>query len=215
MEDKKKLSIIIPFRNREEHLKIFLDVIKVKINVTEYDIIIVEQDNDKPFNRAKLLNIGFDLKKEESDYFCFHDVDMIPEEADYSYVTQPTHGFSAIKHLGYKLSANSNYGGVNFFNKEDFIKINGYSNEFWGWGGEDNDLLFRVKSKGFPLHRRLGKFDNLLHDRAPKNTLEYKKNVERITSKYNYDLEGLNTLVYKVNKKIELGERVKKVYVDL
>lgn len=211
----KKLSIIVPYRNREEHLEIFLKTIKEKINVNNYDILIVEQDNQKPFNRAKLLNIGFDLKKNESDYFCFHDVDMMPEEADYSYVTQPTHGFHAIKHLGYKLSANSNYGGVNFFNKEDFIKINGYSNEFWGWGGEDNDLLFRVKNKGFHLHRRLGKFDNLLHARAPKNTPEYQKNVERINNPYNYDTEGLNTLEYKLNETIELGDKVKKVKVDL
>jgi hypothetical protein len=211
----KKLSIIVPYRNREEHLKTFLKIIKEKINVSNYDILIVEQDNEKPFNRAKLLNIGFDLKKDESDYFCFHDVDMMPEEADYSYVTQPTHGFHAIKHLGYKLSANSNYGGVNFLNKEDFIKINGYSNEFWGWGGEDNDLLFRVKSKGFPLHRRLGKYDNLLHERAPKHTPEYKKNVERITTPYDYDSEGLNTLEYTLNETIELEDKVKKVKVDL
>ncbi len=211
----KKLSIIVPYRNREEHLEIFLKIIKKEINVSNYDILIVEQDNQKPFNRAKLLNIGFDLKKDESDYFCFHDVDMMPEEADYSYVTQPTHGFHAIKHLGYKLSANSNYGGVNFFNKEDFIKINGYSNEFWGWGGEDNDLLFRVKSKGFPLHRRLGKYDNLLHERAPKHTQEYKKNVERISTSYDYDSEGLNTLKYTLNETIELEDKVKKVKVDL
>jgi hypothetical protein len=210
-----KLSIIVPYRNREEHLEIFLETIKEKINVTNYDILIVEQDNKKPFNRAKLLNIGFDLKKDVSDYFCFHDVDMIPEEADYSYVSQPTHGFHAIKHLGYRLSANSNYGGVNFFNKEDFIKVNGYSNEFWGWGGEDNDLLFRVKSKGFPLHRRLGKYDNLLHERAPKHTPEYKKNVERIETPYDYDSEGLNTLEYILNETIVLGDKVTKVKVDL
>jgi len=211
----KKLSIVIPYRNREEHLKIFLKIIKRKINVSNYDILIVEQDNQKPFNRAKLLNIGFDLKKDESDYFCFHDVDMMPEEADYSYVEQPTHGLHAIKHLGYRLSIHSYYGGVNYFNKEDFIKINGYSNEFWGWGGEDNDLLSRVKSKGFPLHRRLSKYDNLLHERAPKDTPEYSKNVERITTPYDYDLEGLNTLDYILNKTIEIEDKVKKVKVDL
>jgi hypothetical protein len=211
----KKLSIIIPYRDREDHLKIFLKIIKRKINVSNYDILIVEQDNQKPFNRAKLLNIGFDLKKDESDYFCFHDVDMMPEETDYSYVEQPTHGLHAIKHLGYKLSTHSYYGGVNYFNKEDFIKINGYSNEFWGWGGEDNDLLNRVKSKGYTLHRKLGKYDNLLHERAPKNTPEYKKNVERITKTYNYDSEGLNTLEYTLNETIELGDKVKKVKVDL
>jgi hypothetical protein len=211
----KKLSIVIPYRNREEHLKIFLKIIKRKINVSNYDILIVEQDNQKPFNRAKLLNIGFDLKKDESDYFCFHDVDMIPEEADYSYVEQPTHGLHAIKHLGYRLSTHSYYGGVNYFNKEDFIKINGYSNEFWGWGGEDNDILSRVKSKGSTLHRRLGKYDNLLHKIAPKNTPEYSKNVERITTPYDYDSEGLNTLEYTLNETIEIEDKVKKVKVDL
>ena len=144
----KKLSIVIPYRNREEHLKIFLKIIKRKINVSNYDILIVEQDNKKPFNRAKLLNIGFDLKKDESDYFCFHDADMMPEEADYSYVEQPTHGFHAIKHLGYRLSANSNYGGVNYFNKEDFIKINGYSNEFW----EVKTTIFYLESNQKDFH---------------------------------------------------------------
>ena len=211
----KKLSIIIPYRDREEHLKIFLKIIKRKINVPNYDVLIVEQDNEKPFNRAKLLNIGFDLKKDESDYFCFHDVDMIPEEADYSYVEQPTHGISGIKPYGYGLSSNSYYGGVNFFNKEDFIKINGYSNEFWGWGGEDNDLLLRIKTKGFLLHRRLNKFDTLYHERALKNTPEYKKNVERITTPYDYDSEGLNTLKYTINETIEIKDKVKKVKVDL
>jgi hypothetical protein len=211
----KKLSIIVPYRNREEHLKTFLKIIKEKINVSNYDILIVEQDNEKPFNRAKLLNIGFDLKKDESDYFCFHDVDMMPEESDYSYVEQPTHGISGLKPYGYGLSSKSYYGGVNFFNKEDFIKVNGYSNEFWGWGGEDNDLLDRVKSKGFPLHRRLNKFDTLYHERASKNTPEYKKNVEKITTLYDYDLEGLNTLEYNLNESIELEDKVKKVKVDL
>lgn len=211
----KKLSIIVPYRDRKEHLKIFLKIIKRKINVSNYDILIVEQDNDKPFNRAKLLNIGFDFKKDESDYFCFHDVDMMPEDADYSYVTQPTHGISGLKPYGYGLSSNSYYGGVNFFNKEDFININGYSNEFWGWGGEDNDLLLRIKTKGFSLHRRLGKYDTLPHDRASKDTPEYKKNVERITNTYDYNTDGLNTLEYQLNELIDIEDKVKKIKVNL
>lgn len=211
----KKLSIIIPYRNRKEHLEIFLDILPKKINVTNYDILVVEQGDNKPFNRAKLLNIGFDFKKNNSDYFCFHDVDMIPENVDYSYVTQPTHGFTGIKHLGYRLSANGNYGGVNFFNKEDFIKINGYSNEFWGWGGEDNDLLYRVKSKGFPLHRRFGHYENLLHARAPKHTPEYKNNVNRLESKYDYDKEGLNTLEYLLKNTEKINDNIDKIIVEL
>lgn len=211
----KKLSIIVPYRDRKEHLKIFLKIMKRKINVSNYDILIVEQDNDKPFNRAKLLNIGFDFKKDESDYFCFHDVDMMPEDADYSYVTQPTHGISGLKPYGYGLSSNSYYGGVNFFNKEDFININGYSNEFWGWGGEDNDLLSRIKTNGFLFHRRLGRYDSLYHDRASKDTPEYKKNVERITNDYDYNTDGLNTLKYHLNEVIDIDDKVKKIKVNL
>ncbi len=29
------------------------------------------------------------------------------------------------------------------FTQEQFEKINGYSNEFYGWGGEDDDLYRR------------------------------------------------------------------------
>ena len=36
-------------------------------------------------------------------------------------------------------------GGVTMLTKQQFTKINGYSNLFWGWGGEDDDLFNRVK----------------------------------------------------------------------
>jgi hypothetical protein len=31
-------------------------------------------------------------------------------------------------------------GGVICLNREDYIKVNGFSNNFWGWGGEDDDV---------------------------------------------------------------------------
>ena len=30
------------------------------------------------------------------------------------------------------------------FTEESFKKINGYSNEYWGWGGEDDDISHRM-----------------------------------------------------------------------
>ena len=38
------------------------------------------------------------------------------------------------------------------FTEDSFKKINGYSNEYWGWGGEDDDIshrMFEVYRNGF------------------------------------------------------------------
>ena len=39
------------------------------------------------------------------------------------------------------------------FTKETFEKLNGYSNEYWGWGGEDDDLQVRLKGEGYTIIR--------------------------------------------------------------
>ena len=54
-----KLGVVVPFRLRHEHLKIFVDRIDahLKNQNIEYELIIVDQDNAKQFNRGMLLNI--------------------------------------------------------------------------------------------------------------------------------------------------------------
>ena len=37
--------------------------------------------------------------------------------------------------------------------KNTFQKVNGYSNNYWGWGGEDKDLLHRINSKNIFVDR--------------------------------------------------------------
>ena len=34
---------------------------------------------------------------------------------------------------------------VTAFTEEAFRSINGYSNRYWGWGGEDDDLYHRMR----------------------------------------------------------------------
>ena len=83
-----KLGVIVPYRNRYEHLQEFKKSIVEYLESKNIDfkIIIVEQDNAKLFNRGMLCNIGFiEAQKENCDYIVIHDVDVIPVDVDYSY----------------------------------------------------------------------------------------------------------------------------------
>ena len=75
-----KMGLIVPYRDRAEHIRQFLPYMlsylpKQGVDATVY---VVEQENGKAFNRAKLLNIGVLEAEVDCDYFVMHDVDMIP-----------------------------------------------------------------------------------------------------------------------------------------
>ena len=143
-----KLGVIVPYRDRYEHLLKFKMLIQAKLHEAKipYELIVVEQDDSQSFNRGKLLNIGFqEAERLGCDYVVFHDVDMVPKKVDYSYADYPIHlATSDIPFEEY-------FGGITMFPMEDFKKINGFSNRYWGWGFEDDDLLHRCKIKGIKL----------------------------------------------------------------
>ena len=161
-----KLGIIVPYRDRESHLKVFNKKMSdyLKSQNIEYEIIVVEQSDNKPFNRGKLLNVGYFKAKELlCDYMVFHDVDMVPMDVDYSYSEIPIHlatDFEVDTIKLKNLQFDDYFGGVTMFSMETFEKINGYSNLYWGWGFEDDDLLFRCKQKNIELDSKIiGKKD--------------------------------------------------------
>lgn len=155
--DKHKLGIIVPYRNRPEQLEKFKNETMNYLSDKDidYEIFIIEQDNEKQFNRGVLLNIGYRYAKESNcDYLCFHDVDMLPYDVDYSYSSFPVHlatDFILDTNEKDREFFEEYFGGVTLFPIEQFEKINGYSNKYWGWGYEDTDLLFRCKFNDIPL----------------------------------------------------------------
>lgn len=73
--------MIIPYRHRAEQLEIFLKFIHpfLQNQQLHYRIIIVDQNDTLPFNRAKMLNYGAKLAIEhEFDCLILHDIDLIP-----------------------------------------------------------------------------------------------------------------------------------------
>lgn len=146
-----KLGVVVPYRNRRTHLNHFLTSIKNYLTEKqiEYELIIVEQADTKSFNRGKLLNIGV-LKARDlgCDYVALHDIDMLPIDVDYSPVRVPTHlatNFIEPDKIKKRIIFDEYFGGVTLFPIEDYFHVNGYSNNYWGWGYEDDDLLFRCK----------------------------------------------------------------------
>lgn len=216
-----KLSIIIPYRNREEHFKKFVphmnNFLKNKLN---YEIVFVEQLDEKPFNRAKLLNVGFDLCK-ESDYFCFHDIDMLPisEDCDYSLIDGVCKLSYFVSQFNFIPRPPDELGGVTLIDKNNFLKVNGYCNNYWGWGVEDNDFALRCKIKNVPFLTRQGRFMSLAHkpngdtygDAPSLATLknrEYFNSVKSDQSKL--FLDGISTLKYDLAK--TTGDEQYKLY---
>jgi len=207
-----RMALMIPYRDRVEHLQIFLEVFPSAIQIAkipvDYEIFVIEQANDKLFNRGKLLNAGFDVLKDSFDYFCFHDVDMLPIKVDYSYTNRPTHLALNVSQFNtwrtrtpLGLPYETYLGGVCLFNKDDFIKLNGFSNGYWGWGAEDDDMFFRISKSDLGLIRRNGLFESIHHQAHRLNSEVYKTNLDRlkrISLGEEVDLSGLFDLTYKV-----------------
>jgi hypothetical protein len=89
---------------------------------------------------------------------------MLPVEVNYAEVDGGTHLATAASQFGGEMPYGNYFGGVTMFDRTSFRKINGFSNEYWGWGLEDDDLRERCKTYGVTItHREGGKFDSLPH----------------------------------------------------
>lgn len=149
-----KLGICIPYRNRESHLNELLPKLEKHLNKQgiEYGVYVAHQVDDKLFNRGTMKNIAAVKAMEDGcDYVAFHDVDMLPhdETCDYSYpYDTPIHIATKLSKYSWSMGYEQYFGGVVLFNKEHLVQTNGYSNNYWDWGQEDDDLFWRCFYEG-------------------------------------------------------------------
>ncbi|KAB7506257.1 Beta-1,4-galactosyltransferase 4, partial [Armadillidium nasatum] len=163
----------------------------------------------RPFNRAKLFNVGFVESRKDYKFDCyiFHDVDFLPDNNLnlYHCSDMPRHMTVYYSNHPYENDEGLEryFGGVVMLKEEHLERINGWSNSFWGWGGEDDDIRRRILRHNLSIVRyskSVGHYTMLRHKQAPKNArryhlLEKSKEMEKIN--------GLNNLKYKLVSKIK------------
>ncbi|CAJ0593592.1 unnamed protein product [Cylicocyclus nassatus] len=207
-----RVAIVVPYRDRESHLRILLHNLHSFLTKQQLDyaIIIVEQMANQTFNRAKLMNVGFaeGMKLYPWECFIFHDVDLLPEDDRnlYSCPTIPRHMSVAVDKFNYKLPYTAIFGGISAMTVDQLHAINGFSNRYWGWGGEDDDLADRVSREGYKIARypaQIARYKMIKHVHESKsnpiNKCRYKLMAQ---TKKRYKSDGLNSLKYEFSRKL-------------
>lgn len=223
VKNNNKIAIIVPFRDldknkeRTKQLEQLEKYMETYLNGYEYKIFVIEQSDDNlKFNRGKLLNIGFQIAETQKfNNFIFHDVDLLPsEDLKEYYINPPTDKPVHIASVWNRYGDNPNYfGGIVAFNSEMFNEINGYPNNFWGWGGEDDELLKRTKKFYNILKPTKGKITDLenlnLQDKLnylKENELKFMKKKEALAQhETTWKENGLNELIYTITNTSKCG----------
>ncbi|KAI8432304.1 hypothetical protein MSG28_004724 [Choristoneura fumiferana] len=151
-------AIVVPYRNRPEQLHDFLIYMHTFLRRQQihYRIYVIEQLDSLPFNRAKLMNIGAKLAM-KAGFPCLvlHDVDLLPLRPAnlYACTYNPRHLSSSINKFRYVLPYLHLFGGAIAIRADQFRTVNGMSNQYYGWGGEDDDFYSRLENKEIKICR--------------------------------------------------------------
>ncbi|XP_011675760.2 beta-1,4-galactosyltransferase 6 isoform X1 [Strongylocentrotus purpuratus] len=207
-----KVAIVIPYRDRIQHLAILLRNLHhlLMLQNLEFGIFVAEQTNDLVFNRGLMKNIGYMESTNFGAWDCviFHDIDQIPMRATnwYGCDEMPRHLCAYAEELGFKLMYGGLFGGVVGLTAEQMKSSNGYSNVYWGWGAEDDDLRSRVNKLKYKIYRASGEgyYKTLKHKKksasqiAPERFCLYQHFARRM------EWDGINHTRYNANVTLNL-----------
>ena len=225
--DGQRLTIVIPYRDREAHLRQLLPELRATLNAQgiHYHVLIVEQEAGGLFNRGKLINIGIHYAAARTDYYCIHDVDALPVVANYGCPSQPLRLMHKVRRaLGEEERPAHYFSAAVSIRKEHIFAANGFSNEYWGWGKEDDDFFFRLLLAGFVCYfDRQGTFHDLPNPQQqqvrrsgaamPRHVaVNRRRRSLLLRGVLDPATEGLNTLRYQLLKSVP-GEGYEKILV--
>lgn len=224
---KTKFSIVVPFRdnpaqNRMTQLEIFSAYMESYLSGLDFEIVIAEQaDTSHKFNRGKMLNVGYKIAREQfqCEYHVLHDVDLLPaKDLLRFYSDPPSKGPVHIANAWGQYNYKGYFGGIVSISNSDFEKLNGYPNDYWGWGGEDDELRRRCDEVRMPIVRPSeGTILPLPHTdtKEVKKWKNLRKWELRDAHKQTWQTNGLCSLKYKRIGSRKIGQRTHIITCDI
>ena len=223
--------IAIPFRNRDAHLKYFIEntIPLIEEHLPNTKVVVIEQNEGKLFNRGAVLNVAFKEYQNKTKYFFTHDVDINPTlKCINEHYTKEVNDTDV---LGIYTSQCDTLGGIIKIQDSTIHKINGFPNDVWGWGTEDKALQNRAE------YYKIKKITNLTNKvEHPAYLLRFNDVNDRIrnnqakNSRKHYQLfktlndtqksqeimsSGINNLEYKILERKMLHNIVELIKVDI
>ncbi|KJH43761.1 N-acetyllactosaminide 3-alpha-galactosyltransferase [Dictyocaulus viviparus] len=203
------VKIVVPFRDRDEELSVFVPHIAkfLREQSVDYNILLMNQTDEFRFNRASLINVGwFEADRVGCDYMVMHDVDLLPLNPQINY-RYPGEG--VVRHISSpsyhpKYNYSKFIGGILMLTMNDYKILNGMSNKYWGWGLEDDEFYLRIKDAGLNLTRienlstnRSNTFRHL-HDTNRKRDYAVVTKEQKAMKKRRDYVSGLNNVIYSI-----------------
>ncbi len=151
-----------PEEKRADQLKKCIHHLSTLIRETRAKavMLVAEQVSPNKFNRGQLINIGikhFLTGFGTPTHIIIHDIDILPDAAMFREYLKPRDAYSLIpfnspihkKIYEFKLNAGA---AVYMTTVPAFRAANGFPNDFWGWGGEDDAFDARTKAAKIKIH---------------------------------------------------------------
>jgi len=144
-------------------------------------------------------------------------------DCDYSYIDGACRLSHFVSQFNFMPRPDNEFGGgVIMINNDSFLKVNGFSNQYWGWGVEDNDFSERCKRKNINISFRKGRYMSLTHEsngdtsgKPPSEfTIKNRQYFNDIIMKDSFFDDGIENIKYNVVN-LEKYDYFTKIVVDL
>lgn len=155
------LAIVVPARRADASLLCTRLAAHFGRFAARYHIFVVSQVDSLPFNRGALANAAVTLLlrgdgqagrhgRTSFDYLAIHDIDRFPAVDNRSCDRATSQYYEFPEGPPRALHPMSFAGGVLVVRTALYRAVNGFSNDYWGYGEEDNDLFLRLRWCGLP-----------------------------------------------------------------